>query len=26
LSTAADTVWSAVGEWVVDATIGRLTE
>jgi hypothetical protein len=26
LSTAADTVWSAVGEWVVDATIRRLTE
>lgn len=26
LSTAVDAVWSAVGEWVIDATIGRLEE
>jgi dipeptide/tripeptide permease len=24
LSTAVDAVWSAVGEWVIDQTIGRL--
>ena len=26
LSTGASAVWDAIGEWVVDATIGRLTE
>jgi len=26
VATFVDTVWNAVGEWVIDATIGRLEE
>ena len=26
LATAADAIWSAIGDWVIDQTVGRLEE